>query len=410
MKQRKILLPALIVGLIAVVISSCSDKMYVNRAITWAENGERLDTALKSVEKATKLEETKNWAKTYYAKGYVFQKIYESENSEFNDLAEEPLFKAFNNYEKAYEMDEEDKFTGSIDAAMFNLHKYFINDGVESFKNSDYESAFKNFKYAIKVSNMPVFEGTIDTAIMYNAGIAAQNMKEWNKAAKYYEKAIEYNYGEGRTYLLLNNAYLQAGDTTKAVEALREGFEKYPSNENLLAKLINYYLLETDHPEDALKYIEEAQKKFPDNPQYFAAEGQIYDQMEKNEKAKKKYKQALKKNPKLHMALYNLGVLYFNEGVDLVTKANKTKDDAEYKKLRQKANEKFKEALPYMERALEVKPQDQNVLSTLKTLYYRLRTQDEKYVKKYKQVSKKLEQLQGGGGEEQQKQQDQQEQ
>lgn len=396
MKKRKILFPALIIGFIAMVITSCSDKMYVNRAITWAENGERLDTALKSVEKATELEETKNWPKTYYGKGYVYQKIYESDNSEFSNLVEDPLFKAFDAYEQAYEMDEEDKFKGSIDAAMFNLHKYFINDGVNAFKKSDYDKAFRNFKYALEVSDMPVFENRVDTAIMFNAGIAAQNMKDWNKAAEYYEMAAKHGYGEARTYVLLKNAYFQAGDTTQAVEALKEGFKKYPGNSNMIASLINHYLLNTDHPEDALKYIQEAKKQQPDNAQYYAAEGQIYDQMDDFEKAKKAYKQALERDPKLHMALYNLGVLYYNEGVDLVTKANKTKDDQEYQKLRSNANEKFKQALPYMERALEVKPQDQNVLSTLKTLYYRLRTQDEKYIKKYKQVNKKLQQLQGG--------------
>lgn len=401
MKQRKILFPALILGIMVLVISSCSDKMYVNRAITWAEDGERLDTALKSVEKATKLEETKDWPKTYYAQGFIYQKIYESEDSEFNQLVEDPLFKAFDQYEKAYEMDEEDKFTGNIDAAMFNVHQYFIEDGVQAFKDEDYEGAFRNFKYALKASDMPIFEETIDTAIMFNAGIAAQNMEDWENAAKYYDMAAEYDYGEERTYLLLNNAYLQAGDTAQAVEALKEGFEKYPSNEDMLASLINYYLLETDHPEEALKYIEEAQEQFPDNPDYFAAEGQIYDQMEEYEKAQDRYKKALEIDPELHMALYNLGVLYFNEGVDLVTEANEVEDDDKFDEMRDKANEKFKQALPYMEKALEQKPEDQNVLSTLKTLYYRLRSEDSEYIKKYKQVSKKLEQVGGGDQEDQ---------
>src|SRR6056297_426322 len=195
MKQRKILTSTLIAGLIMLAISSCSDKMYVNRAITWAENGERLDTALKSVEKATELEETKNWPKTYYAKGYVYQKIYETKNDEFKDLAEKPLFKAFDNYEKAYDMDEEDKFKGSIDAAMFKLHSYFIKEGVNSFQDNNYDDAFSNFKYALKVSKMPIFKNRVDTAIMFNAGIAAQNMKNWEEAANYYKQAANYGYG-----------------------------------------------------------------------------------------------------------------------------------------------------------------------------------------------------------------------
>lgn len=402
MKQRKILWSTLITGLIVMVISSCSDKMYVNRAITWAENGERLDTALKSVEQATELEETKNWPKTYYAKGYVHQKIYESEKSEFKDLADKPLFKAFENYQKAYDMDKEDKFKGSIDAAMFKLHTYFIREGVNSFKSNKYEDAFKNFKYALKVSDMPIFKNRVDTAIMFNAGIAAQNMKNWEEAAKYYEMSAKHDYGGARTYILMKNAYFQTGDTTKAVEALKEGFNKYPGNKNMIASLINHYLLNTDHPEEALDFIKEAKKQHPDNAQYYSAEAQIYDKMGKVEKAKESYKAALERDPDLFMALYNLGVLYFNEGVDIVGKANQTKDDAEYKKLRDKANAKFKQAIPYMEKAHEAKPQETSVLSTLKTLYYRLRTEDEKYVEKYKEVNAKLKQLNEGSGNQQQ--------
>jgi len=389
-------MPALIAGLIMLVVSSCSDKMYVNRAITWAENGERLDTALKSVEKATELEETKNWPKTYYAKGYVYQNIYESENPEFKDLTEKPLIKAFDNYKKAYEMDEEDKFKGNIDAAMFKMHTYFIEEGVNAFKESKYNGAFENFKYALKVSDMPLFKGQVDTAIMFNAGIAAQNMKEWEKAAKYYEMAAKHDYGGARTYILLKNSYFQAGDTTQAVETLKEGFNKYPGNQNMIASLINHYLLNTDHPEDALDFIAEAKKQHPENAQYYSAEAQIYDKLDQTEKAKESYKAALERDPDLFMALYNLGVLYFNEGVDIVSKANQTKDDAEYKKLRDQANAKFKKAIPYMEKALEVKPDEQNVLNTLRTLYYRLRTEDPKYVEKYKEISKRLEEMNKG--------------
>ena len=180
MKKKKILTSILLVALIGLFFSSCGDKMYVNRAITWAESGEKLDTALKSVEKATEIEETKNWAKTYYAKGYVYQKMYESEKE---DLAEKPLFKAFDNYKKAYNMKDAEKVKGSIDAQLFQLKQYFVQEGVESFKSKDFNGAVNNFEYALKVTDMPLFEGQIDTAIIYNAGIAAQNVKKWEKAA-----------------------------------------------------------------------------------------------------------------------------------------------------------------------------------------------------------------------------------
>ena len=220
MKRKRILTSVLLVTLFGLIFSSCGDKMYVNKAKTWAESGERLDTALKSVDKATELEETKNWAKTYYTKGFVYQKIYENEKE---DLAEKPLFKAFDNYKKAYNMKDADKVKGNIDAQLFQIKKYFLKDGVEAFKNKNFGSALDNFEYALKITDMPLFKGQIDTAIIYNAGLAAQNVKDWDKAAKYYSKAAKHDYEGARTYALLRNAYMQAGDTAAAVEAMKEG-------------------------------------------------------------------------------------------------------------------------------------------------------------------------------------------
>jgi tetratricopeptide (TPR) repeat protein len=393
MKGKRLLFITVLLSVL-VYLSGCSDKMYVNRALTWAESGTKLDTALKSVNRATKLEETKNWPKTYYVRGYVYQKLYETKNSEFKDIVEKPLFKAFDNYKKSYDMDEKGTYKGSIDAALFTLHKYFINEGVNGFKNSDYESAFSNFKYAIKVSNMPVFDGHIDTAIIYNAGIAAQNMQNWETAAEYYQEAANYGYQGARTYLLMNNAYLQAGDTLQAVNALKEGFEKYPTNNNMIGSLVNYYLLNSDNPEKALKYLDKAIEEYPDQAQYYSAKAQVYDKVDKIGKAKENYHKALDIDSRNYMALYNLGVLYFNEGVDMETKANKTKKEEEYKKLKRNAEDKFLEALPYMEKANEIKPKDMAVLKTLKTLYYRLRVKKKEYLDKYKQVNKKIKQMQ----------------
>ena len=387
MKKNRILTSILLVSLLGLLFSSCSDKMYVRKAITWAESGENLDTALKSVEKATELEETKNWPKTYYGKGFVYQTIYESKKT---DIAEEPLFKAFDNYKKAYNMKDADNIQGSIDAAMFKMRKYFINDGVKAFKEKDYDQALKNFEYAIKVGQMPIFDGQVDTAIIYNAGIAAQNVKDWDKAAKYYKKAAEYEYQGARAYALLKNAYMNAGDTAKAVESMKNGFNKYPANQIMVQNLINYYLLTAKEPKKALKYLNRAIEEHPKQAQYYSAKGQIFDETGELEEAKKFYKKALEIDPKDFTAAYNLGVIYYNKGVDIVTKANKMKDEEKYKKLKNEADEYFLKAIPYMEKAHEIKPEEKQVMSTLKTLYYRLRTKKEDYLRKYKEMQKKM--------------------
>ena len=53
----------------------------------------------------------------------------------------------------------------------------------------------------------------------------------------------------------------------------------------------------------------------------------------------------------------------------------------------------YESVVPYFERASELKPDDKNTLTTLKELYFRLRTKNPDYQKKYDETMEKLNNL-----------------
>jgi len=387
MKRIKKLYPILFVSAIALLLSSCGgNKALVSNAQRWAEEGVKLDTAIKALNKAEKAEDTKDWAKTYYVKGLTYEAIANSENSEFKAISEYPLVDAFKNYKKAYNMDGSNMYQGPIDAKMLTMANQFVNKGVEAYQNEDFEDAFKYFEKTLEVKEMPVFENEIDTAIMFNTALTAQRVERYDEAIKYYKKTAEYGYGEGDTYALMAECYKSKGDTAKYVSTLKEGFEKYPKNGSLLGTLINYYLLEAEDADEAFKYLKLARENEPNNPSFYNAEAHLYDQIGEKEKAKEMYLKAIEIDPEFFDAYYNLGVLYFNEGVALTEEANKITDNQKYLEAKEKADAKFKEALPYIEKAHELNPDEMSIISTLRTLYYRLKMDE-----KYEEISKKME-------------------
>lgn len=390
MKRIKNFYPILFVAAIAIFATSCGgNKSLVSNAQRWAEEGENLDTAIKALNVAEKAEDTKDWAKTYYVKGLTYEAIANSNNPEFKEISEYPLFDAFDNYKKAYNLEGSNMYQGLIDAKMLTMSNQFVNKGVEAYQNEDLESAYKYFEKTLEVKEMPVFDNEIDTAIMFNTGITAQRIGKYDEAIKYYKQAAEYGYGEGDTYALMAESYKSKGDTAKYVSTLKEGFEKYPGNQSLLGSIINYYLLEAEDAEEAFKYLKLAREGDPNNPQFYTAEAHLYDKIGEKEKAKEKYKKAIEIDPEFFEAYYNLGVLYFNEGVALTDEANKLTDNEQYLKAKEKADNKFKEALPYIEKSHELEPGDKGIISTLRTLYYRLKMTD-----KYEEISKKMEEAQ----------------
>jgi len=389
MKIKKFVLTTISVAVVMLFMISNAEaqRKYVNKALSWAESGEKLDTALGAVKYAETQEKTGDWAKTYYAKGMVYSAIASTNNEEFANLSEYPLIDAFESYQKAYDMNGGGMYQGAIDAQYLTLANTFVQKAVDSYNQENFEDAFKYFEKSLEVKEMKVFaETAVDTAIIFNTAVTAQRIKDYDAAIKYYEKAIEYDYAGGDAFALLAETYKEAGDNDKYVSTLKRGFEKYPSNQSLLGGIINYYILEAENTEEAFKYLELARENDPTNAQFYSAEAHLHDKLGEKEKAITKYKKAIELNPELFEAHYNLGVLYFNEGVELTEEANQIKDNAKYEKAKLKADEKFKEALPYIEKAHELRPEEPGILATLKTLYYRLKMND-----KYEELSKKTE-------------------
>ena len=379
MKMKKLFVTTISMAfaMLMMVSNVEAQKKFVNKAQIWAEAGENLDTALKAIEFAETQEKTKDWAKTYYVKGLVYSAIAHSDNPEYAAICEYPSVKAFDNFKKSYHMDGANMFQSAMDIKFITMaNNTFIKKAIDAYNIEDFKTAFVYFEKILEVKEMEVFKGEIDTTIIFNAAITAQRIEDYDKAIKYYNQAISLNYGDGETIALLAGCYKEKGDTETYLSTLKRGFEKYPANQAILGSIINYYLLEEENADEAFKYLALARENDPNNPQFYSAEAHLYDKTGDKETAKAKYKKAIEIDANFFEAYYNLGVLYFNEGVELIDIANQITDNKKYEIAKKVADDKFLEALPYIEKSHELKPEDTGIKSTLKTLSYRLKMTD----------------------------------
>jgi tetratricopeptide (TPR) repeat protein len=388
--MRKITI--ILVGLLFVGSVALAQKGKVTSALTYLDNGE-IEKAWQTIQVAEQNPKTANYYKTYYAKGRILQSIAESKDPKVKNLVDEPLKKAWESYQKAIQLDEKKKVQKTIEIYLPMLNADFINAAVEEFKKQEFKSAMEYFDYALKVGEDPVFNGAIDTSILYNAGLSAYNGKIWNKAIEYLTKAKDMGYGGGAAYVLLKNAYLEKGDTLTGLKVLQEGFQKYPTDKAVIFELINYYLLVEDNSQAAIDYINKAMSQDPENASLYFAKGLALDKLGKHEEAIAAYKLSIEKDPKYLNAYYNLGAMIFNDGVTKFNKCNEIMDNDKFKECVAKADEIFKESLPYLEKAHELDPKEINTLETLKVLYYRLHMYD-----KRDQIVKELDAIKNASG------------
>jgi len=371
--------------LLFAVTCAFAQKGKVTSALNYKDAG-KLDKAVESIEetvdpKNPKSENSISWSGTWEARGQIYQAVYASKDENYKKLSEDPLTVAFESYQKALQLDDKDRYTKSVKIKLTLLVGDLTNQAVAAFNEEKFEKALKSFEEVLTINQLPAYKtegvNTVDTVIMFNAGLAASNAKNYDKAIEYYKQAAKYKYNGAKTYSLIANSYFQKKDTLGALQSLQDGLKEYSDNGPLLVEVINIYL-NANKIDDAMKYLQIAIQKDPKNSSYYFALGTLYDKLQKTDEATNSYLKAIEFKEDYFDAYYNLGALYYNKGVKQIDVANAVPSNQpdKYEIEKSKADIEFKKAIPYMEKAHEINPKDKFTMESLKTLYYRLKMLD----------------------------------
>jgi tetratricopeptide (TPR) repeat protein len=372
-------------------LSSCatvswSQKSNLVKADNYRKYGQ-LDNAKDAIDEATVNEQTKGMEKTWYYRGLIYEALYN--NDKYGFLCDHCLETAYAAFTKANEINPKNEWVIEIlSKHMPQLSHDLFERGVFEFNHGLYPAALKTFEQVQKI--LPG-----DTSAILNSAYSAERAKNYPKAMDYYTRLLSMNYKDMNIYLSLSNLYKQQKDTVHALATLKDAEKLYPDSMSLLLNEINI-LLSSNRSSEAIEAIENAIKKEPKNQSLYLALGSSYDNianpkdaegndlpkpvnhLELMSKAEQAYQKGLQVNPNSYELNYNLGAIYFNQGAELANAANNIKSAAEYDKAKLRYIAKFQDAQPYLERALELSPNDRGTLISLRQLYLQT-NQTEKY-------------------------------
>ena len=378
---------ALLLALNFVAVLAFAQGKNVRKAERAVEDGE-LKEAKSYIDEAIEHEKTRDDGKTWYTKGRVYKAIAFSDDPAFQDLDDNPFQEAVQAFNKAQELEKENSsyhlFSGQALQEMWSLK---LNEGAELYQEGNYEQAIEAFN-----KTKVVFPE--DTTGYLYAGVAAMQGGMYDVATNNYYKLLnelDYHHLDVYTSLLWIERN-QNEDLEKALELVREGRERYPDNRDLMKEEINL-LITLEKSDEARDKLEEAIEAEPDNPSLHYSLAYLYDETGQSEKAVEAYKKAIELNPDYFEANFNLAVYYFNKGVEILKEANNMDLETYQKKGKEivKEADKFiEQAIPYLEKAHEIQPEDLTVIETLETAYAELNMED-----KAEEFRKKLEELGG---------------
>jgi tetratricopeptide (TPR) repeat protein len=386
----------ILLALVLVFSAAFAQKGKVTTAQSLKDAGkitEALEAIMEAADESNpKAEKSFAWPKTWEVRGEIFQAIGQSKDETIIKLSSDPLTEALNSYKKALELDAKGTNAKSIKIKLTLLTNDLTNQAVDAFKVEDYNKALASFEQILEVNNMPVVKldspEAIDTVIIFNSGLAAYNAEKYEKAIYYYKESAKYGYNGARTYSLIAASYQLMNDTVAALDALKEGYNKYQDDNAILESMIQIYM-DLGKTDEAMANLEKAIIQDPTKPRYYFAQGALYEKLGNEQKAIETYKKTMEVDPEFFNAYYNLGALYYNKGVQQIEVAKEVpaNENAKYEAELKKADDWFEMALPYMEKCNQLQADDKMVLESLKNLYYRLKQMD-KYNAILEQIEK----------------------
>lgn len=346
----------------------------------------KLDKAKLDIDAAFDDPKIANDPRAYFVKGQIYQAIAEDATGIFSKLDENAAQVALDAYEKATQYDEKGKYKKKIDIKMKNMDFAFAKMGEAKYGKGEFEGAMKAFRKSQELSKK---EGVIDTAMYFNVALTATKSENYDIAIEAYLKTLELKYRPAFSYSSLARLYKQMGETDKSNKYLKEGFDKYPDNENLLFEIINYYM-DGKNYEQALKYIDKAIEMRPENLSLYRAKAAVFQKENKYDLAEKEYDKAIALDPNDFQTRYQLAFLKSDKAKTEFDRVQLISDNNLYKEETKKVKLLYVEAVPFYEKALELQPDNMDLLNNVKQLYFYLRNDDPEMMKKYEATKQKL--------------------
>lgn len=347
-------------------------------------------------------------AQYYFVQGNAFldlanKKVEEGKN----------LLAAADSYKKLIDVEKasgKQKYSTQAAASITNIKGLLINSAIADTQVNKHTEGAKKLYEAYELDKK-------DTINLYYAASTAVNSQDFDLALPMYEELKKLNFsGKGTLYLAVNKANGNEDNFANAKErdlAIKLGTHEKPKTEAIPSKRGEIYknlaliLVQKGRTEDAKKAIADARKANPEDSSLILTEANLYLETKDFDMYKKLVGEALQKDPNNADLVFNLGVIsagaknnadaekYYLRAIEInpdytnaylnlaalkleaekpiIDEMNKlgtsAKDMKRYDVLKAQREAVFKGVIPYLKKANELDPKNEDVSKTLLGVY-----------------------------------------
>lgn len=343
---------------------------------------------------------TANDPETWKLAGDLQKSIYDDENMKlylpggqadttklYNSLA-----KMFEYYMKCDEVEQakvksgelkKPKLRKKLAKSLATVRPQLTNAGSDAFNKGNYADALKYFGLFVETPQNPMFEevtevknDTLVPLIANYAVMAANSLNDNNSVIKYAPLGKNHKEEGWRSLMCLADAYSkgETPDSTKWMETIKEGAEKFPSQNYFVGNLMDYYI-QKGKIDEALTQINDLLAKDPSSTYFTYVKAVLLYEKKDYDGTIAACNDIIAKNGELVAeANAKIGDCYFFPGQVVEEENSKiSMDDPKYAEGEAKVKELFAKAQPYYEKARELQPDNKQLWGQyLLRIYWKL--------------------------------------
>ena len=314
--------------------------------------------------------------KAWRYRGDIYRLIVMGDDPALKTQFPDALDKSVDSYMKATELDTKGSYKSENIIALGALQGLSLNAGNDAFTAKNYDAAISNYARSEKIAKA---FGHADTNAVFNSALAYESKGDAAKAIERYREALAMGYNKSEIYRYIASLENKGGNVDAAIKTIGEGRAKYPDDKDLILDEMSYFL-EAGRSKEAEESVKLGIQKDPNNAVLWSVLASLYDKKASDAKeeatmtewygkAEEAYKKSIELDPKFFDSYFNIGVLYNNRAAFEYDKCNAIKSDAEYTKCKAGADAIYVKAVPYFEKAHELKAGDQQTIQQLMKLY-----------------------------------------
>ena len=293
---------------------------------------------------------------------------------------------AFNKVIEKEKATNKNKYTVDAQLGIIRITQQLEKMARTSNQNKEFDKSAKLFEYMYTLN-------PTDTVYLFNASASHVNAKNYDAALNSYQKLYDIGYtGKGKVYTAKNKATgeVHIMKTKEDMDALvAKGEYTDPQTKDEISKrgeiTMNMALIYLTQGKDdkAIEAFQIAKKENPDDTSISEMEATMYytrgvefSQAKDFDNALKNYKKTLEIDPEHPQANFNTASIYLSKDQPLVdqinTLGNTSADLKKYETLQKQRKDYYQQALPFMEKYIELAPDDKAFAKNLLIIYQTL--------------------------------------